>query len=137
MKTYIKMTEEFGRGVYAERSITEGEVVEIAEVLLLSEQDTWAVNQTGLKDYTFVVSENLDYTFTDNQDCLVLGNGELYNHSATPNVKYELINLNGRKQMYFTALRDIKPDEQLFIDYNADTKRQVIVGDEKYTTNLL
>ncbi len=137
MKTYIKMTEEFGRGVYAEKSITEGEVVEIAEVLLLSEQDTWAVNQTGLKDYTFVVSENLDYTFTDNQDCLVLGNGELYNHSQEPNVKYELINLNGRKQMYFTALRDIKPDEQLFIDYNADTKRQVIVGDEKYTTNLL
>lgn len=137
MKTYIKMTEEFGRGVYAERSITEGEVVEIAEVLILSEIDTLRVNETALKDYTFVVNENVDYTIHGNNDCLVLGHGELYNHSDTPNVKYDLINLNGRKQMYFTALRDIKPDEQLFIDYNADTKKRVNVGEDKYTTNMI
>lgn len=138
MKTYIKMTEEFGRGVYAQKSITEGEVVEIAEVLLLSEDDTYTLNRnTALKDYTFVVTEDVKYEYIGNQDCLVLGNGELYNHSDTPNVKYELINLNGRKQMYFTALRDIKPDEQLFIDYNADTQRKVNVGEEKYTTNMI
>jgi SET domain-containing protein len=64
-----------------------------------------------------------------------LGNGELYNHSTQPNVAYELINLNGRKQMYFTTLRDIKPDEQLFINYQADTKRQI--SDDEYHTNLL
>ena len=136
------MTEEFGRGVYAERSITEGEVVEIAEVLLLNESDSWRVQYTELKDYTFVVEEGDHYSEEVgiglyDKHCLVLGNGELYNHSDTPNVKYELINLNGRKQMYFTALRDIKPDEQLFIDYNADTRHKQNVGVTQYTTNMI
>lgn len=136
MKTYIKLTEQYGRGVYASKSLTEGEVVEIAEVLLLDSHDTFTINRmTKLKDYTFTVNEYNGIEIL-NEDCLVLGNGELYNHSDNPNVKYELINLNGRKQMYFTALRDIKPDEQLFIDYNADVTNKVNVGVDNYTNNL-
>jgi hypothetical protein len=131
------MTEEFGRGVYANQPIHSGEWIETAEILLLSEDDTFRVNSTALKDYTFVVEEDIKYEYINNQDCLVLGNGELYNHSNEPNASYELVHLNGRKQMVFKALREIEHNEQIFIDYNADTNRKVIVGEDKYTTNLV
>ena|SRR5882757_1108605 len=114
---YIKVTPEFGRGVYASRLITQGETVAVCEVLVLSADDTRVVNGlTDLQYYTFV------YNAETGQDCLVLGHGEIFNHSDMTNVIYVLEEHNGRKQMIFSAICDIAEGEQLFIDYNADTK---------------
>ena len=110
--TFIKESPEMGRGVYANYDIIAGELIEVAEILVLSKEDTVKVNGTALKHYTF--SYNFD------QDCLVLGNGEIYNHSDAPNVKYSIETLYGRKVMVFRALCPIKVGEQLFIDYSAD-----------------
>lgn len=112
LKTQIKFTEEFGRGIYADQEIKSGQWVECAEILALNDQDTVMVNNTELKCYTF----KLD----DNSDCLVLGNGELYNHSDNPNVSYRLLHINGRSQMVFKAIKNIQKNDQLFIDYNED-----------------
>lgn len=112
LKTIIKVTEQFGRGVYADQNITAGQWIECAEILALNTADTVQVNNTDLKCYTFTLDET--------SDCLVLGNGELYNHSDNPNVEYKLINLNGRNQMVFKALKDITNGDQLLIDYNGD-----------------
>ena len=123
LKTQIKFTEEFGRGIYADQEIKAGQWIECAEVLALNDQDTVMINNTALKCYTF--------KFGDNSDCLVLGNGELYNHSDNPNVSYSLIHINGRSQMVFRAVKDIKKNEQLFIDYNEDGQTNV-----NYCVNL-
>lgn len=110
----IKVTEEFGRGLYADKNIYADEVVCRCEILVLDAADTAVVNNTSLRWYTF--------KFTDTSDCLVLGEGELFNHADSPNVSYRLIDFDGRKVMEFRALMDIPVYHQLFIDYSADTK---------------
>lgn len=111
---HIKTTEEFGRGLYAERIIPPGQTIMICELLVLSALDTIIVNTSELKHYTFV--------FSHDQDCLVLGLGEIFNHHDNANVTYELAEYNGRKVMAFKAKRDIAEGTQLFIDYGADCK---------------
>ena len=105
------------RGLEALHSITQGTLIKEEEILLLNARDTEVLEETELRYYTFKAN--------DVRDCLVLGDGELYNHSDDANVGYILKYLDGRYRMQFYALRDIKQGEQLFIDYNADTRVNV------------
>src|SRR6478609_3483841 len=109
----VFVTPEMGRGLYSTRSIDKGETITLCEILVLSPEDTVTVNTTDLKYYTFVYNEK--------QDCLVLGNGEIFNHADTPNVSFELVDVGDRKMMQFKALEFILNGEQLFINYNQDT----------------
>lgn len=126
MKTYIATTKEFDRGVYAYQDIKAGELIENCHILVLSEQDTAKIQETELQFY--------DYTYNEKQSCLVLGNGELYNHSDSPNTMFEL-NRNNNTMAYY-AISPIKKGQQIFIDYNADivNKKDVL---KTYTTNLM
>ena len=128
-KYYVMNTQEFGRAVFANTDLKAGDVVSYCEVLVLSENDSKTVNTTDLKWYTF--------TYNDKQDCLVLGDGEIFNHDDNASVKYELINLNGRPLMAFTMLRDVSKHEQLFIDYNADVKEKKDDVLSNYNVNLI
>jgi uncharacterized protein len=114
---YIKQTTEFGRGLYANRSIDAYSQIMLCELLILSPPDTLVVNTTDLKHYTFV--------FNKEKDCLVLGDGEIFNHSDEPNVSYKLVYYNNRYFMDFCSNKNIRAGQQLFIDYNADTKVNV------------
>jgi len=118
MDYYLKVSPEMGRGLYTGYvGIQKAKLIAQCELLIFDEFDTVLVNQTNLKYYTF--------KYNDKQDCLVLGDGEIFNHSDTPNVGYKLMTVDDRKVMVFYALRDIAKDEQLFIDYNADIKVDV------------
>ena len=121
----VQMIEGMGRGVIAERDIKLGEIITNCELLVLGTISTRLVNQTELQYYTFV------FDATNNQDCLVLGDGEIFNHDDNANTLYGLIDWNGRKLMRFQAARDIKKGEQLFINYGADTQVNV----ENYLNN--
>lgn len=111
----ITQSEQYGREVTATEFIYQDDTVTLCELLVLDASDTVTVNTfTSLQWYTF--------KFNDIQDCLVLGCGEIFNHSDTPNVTYDLVESEGRTKMRFKALRDIKTGEQLFIDYAKDTK---------------
>src|SRR5271166_1405941 len=112
MSYCLKVTTEFGRGLYATNIIKKNKVIMQCEVLALSEFDTVLVNQTDLKFYTF--------KYEGKKDCLVLGDGEIFNHADNANVGYILQLLDDRKVMVFYALTDINPNYQLFINYNAD-----------------
>ncbi len=137
---YVLMTEQYGRAVFAEKDLKKGDSVMYCEVLVLSAQDTKVVNTTDLKDYTFV------FDAENKQDCLVLGDGELFNHGPTnnsdvkessdANTRFYLNTINSRPMMIFRTTKDVKKDDQLFIDYNADLKESVDVMKE-YKTNLL
>jgi len=121
----LKVTEQFGRGLYAQKTIETGTVVMQCELLVLTADDTVAVNKTDLQYYTF--------KFNETQDCLVLGLGEIFNHDDAANVHYALVDFEGRKVMQFTANQPIMEGDQLFIDYAADTK----VNADAYTVNLV
>lgn len=124
MKNYnIILTEEFGRGVYSNVVFNQGDVIFDAEILVLNEQDTKTVNTTSLQYYTFKYNET--------QDCLVLGDGEIFNHDNHPNVKFYLIEIDGRLKMRFEALSIVLKNTQLFIDYNSDCDIKV----EDYISN--
>ena len=124
----VQIVEGMGRGIIAERDIKKGEVITNCELLVLSPEDTVKVNETDLKWYVFTFDKN------KKQDCLVMGDGEIFNHDDDANTLYGLIDWNGRKLMRFQACRDIKRGEQLFIDYGADVKKVDIEG---YTINLI
>jgi SET domain-containing protein len=120
----VQMVEGMGRGIIAERDIKLGEVITNCELLVLDIVDTPKVNETDLKYYTFVYDKV-------GRDCLVLGDGEIFNHDNDANTLYGLIDWDGRKLMRFQAARDIKKGEQLFINYGADTQVNV----ENYLSN--
>jgi hypothetical protein len=124
----VQMVDGMGRGIIAERDIKRGEVITNCELLVLYPEDTVKVNETNLKWYVFTFDKN------KKQDCLVMGDGEIFNHDDDANTLYGLIDWNGRKLMRFQACRDIKRGEQLFIDYNADVEKAEIEG---YTVNLI
>lgn len=125
MLHYIKQTEDMGRGLYAMYDIASGKILFSAELIVLSPEDTAKVQSTALNDYLF--------KFNETQDCIVLGEGELFNHSDRPNVGYKLIKTDGRTVMYFFTLCEIKAHEQFFIDYAADCGKLVA----EYKMNLI
>jgi len=116
----VKTSPESGRGLYAQREIFAGEPIMACELIVLSEKDTKTLQETDLKYYTFV--------FNDKQDCLLLGDGELFNHCDIPNVSFKLKRYKNRMMMYFVCTRDIKPGKELTIDYNSD----IVINVDEY-----
>lgn len=117
---HVEMFETMGRGVVASQDINAGEVLCQCEILVLSENDTPIVNSTDLKYYTFV--------YNTTQDCLVLGLGEIFNHDDNASATYHIETVQGREMMVFRAVRDIKKNEQIFINYAQD----ISVDTDKY-----
>jgi hypothetical protein len=113
----IKFTEVDGRGLYASQNFMPDKLITQCELLVLSAEDTLKVNETSLQYYTF--------KFNETQDCLVLGNAELFNHSDEANVRYELEDFDGRKVMRFYSTKLISINEQLYINYNQDVNVSV------------
>lgn len=126
IRTYILHSTEMGRELHTWHNIEEGQHLFTFEILPLSEKDSQLINQTDLKYYV--------YTLDDKRNCLVLGEGELFNHSDTPNVRFELQDFDGRKVMAYFATRRIEGHEQLFIDYRQDDKS---IDLNEYTVNLV
>lgn len=123
---HVTEFEGMGRGLQASQDLRAGQLLFTAELLVLNAADTIKVNETDLQFYTFKYNET--------QDCLVLGDGELFNHSDKPNVGYKLMKWGGigRLVMAFYVLENVRKGDQLFIDYNAD----VAVDTSKYKVNL-
>ena len=95
-----------GTGVFADRKIKKGELVEQCPVIVLRNED---IPEKGyLHRYTFGAPVN-------GFSLLVLGYGSLYNHSDDPNVKVHLTSDPGIHE--YVAERDIGEGEELFINY--------------------
>lgn len=123
---YVKHTgSSIGRGVFAARAIADGEVVEVAPVVVFS---LIGCKLPGhLKRIMFAWGK-----LTGGTDVLVqalaLGYGSLYNHANPANLSYEP-EASG-PSLRFTAARDILADEQLFINYNGAFGSVVSVEDD-------
>jgi len=96
------------RCVKASRDIKEGELIESCPVILIPIQQ--------LEDHDKTILTNYNYDWDDKNDAFVLGYCVLTNHSFSANTQFKC-NL-GKKCMEFYAIKDIKKDEEIFINYN-------------------
>ncbi|MFM1987428.1 MAG: hypothetical protein RJA99_385 [Pseudomonadota bacterium] len=102
-----------GKGVFSRRRFAEGEVVEVAPVLVLKTgYDTLpALLKTYVFDWTAL-------TGVPRSQGVALGYGSMYNHDNPANLRYVADARRG--VMRYIAARDIEPGEELTINYNAE-----------------
>ena len=93
-----------GRGVFAEKDFKKGEVIEVCP-LLTDYKKNFA--NSKIKDYTFRSK------FKPDQEVIVFGMCSMYNHSDNFNVGHN----QDPENMIFTAARDIKKGEELYVNY--------------------
>jgi SET domain-containing protein len=102
-----------GRGIFARRLIKKGEVIECAPVVTVAEHN---IPEDGGPPEGYVLEWDEDDA--ENRYALVLGYIMFYNHGENPNVHLESDFTN--KVVTVTAIRDIKPDEEITWDYNCE-----------------
>lgn len=96
-----------GRGVFARTRFAAGELIESAPVIVLPAESSALLERTVLRD--------LPYNWGDGE-ALVMGLGSFYNHSYTPNARYE--RNHGTQSIEYLALREIAAGEEITVNYN-------------------
>ncbi len=105
-----------GRGVFARHRIPKGSLIERVPVILLPIREMGRP-ETTLGRFCFLRSRSTV--------AVALGYGSLYNHSYSPNARYDE---EPGARMTFTALRAIRPGEEVTINYNGEPKDRAPVG---------
>lgn len=108
---YYKHVENKRRGVFCLNEINPGDIIEVCPVILIPEKDLKLINETRLHDYYFLWEQPL------NSGAIALGYGSLYNHSTSPNAKFELDYENDT--IDFICGREIPSGEEITVDYHA------------------
>ena len=80
---YIANTESKGRGIYCKTDLPADVVIEIAPVIVMSEDDRKLLDKTLLHDYIFEWTPD-----GARMCCMALGYVPIYNHSYTSNCEY-------------------------------------------------
>lgn len=111
MHIKVKYFKGKGRGIIAINNIKKGTIIERAPVIILPDSDWKHIKRTELDNWNFYWNKKGDFV-------IVLGYGSLYNHSYTPNAYYLPDFKN--KEMLYIALKDIKKNEEILINYNGD-----------------
>ena len=119
IKQYLKVkrVSAKGRGVFSQRKIPSGTLIEESPVVVLSAEDRKLIDKTLLHDYIFEW-ENPESDKTEKRCCMALGLIPMYNHSYQSNCEYymdfeeEIIQIK--------TVRDIEKFEELTINYNGD-----------------
>lgn len=101
-----------GRGVFTNLYIPAQTIIEVSPVIVMTQEERKLLDQTKLHDYIHEWGHQLD------QCCLALGYIAVYNHSYQSNCEYEMdFDL---ATMTVRTVRDIEPDEELFVNYNGN-----------------
>lgn len=116
----VKQTPNKGRGVFATGLIPAGSVIERAPVLVMPAEDV-------LSGVTGELLQHYVFEWGRGTVALALGFGSMYNHSYSPNARYDDV---GRLTKVYTALRDIQQGEEITINYNGHQDDDSPVGFE-------
>jgi SET domain-containing protein len=109
---YIREIKGKGRGVFSSTPIQENDLVEECPLIEIPAEDFDAVTSTHVVNYCFFLNKE------QNILSVALGFGSIYNH-AFPCNAHHMIDREA-KTITFFALRDIKPGEEITINYNGD-----------------
>lgn len=99
-----------GRGVFARKLIRSGTIIERVPMLVFS-SDEIHLNGKPTTLYRYCFEWGKDTV------AIALGFGSIYNHSYSPNARYDDI---AQRTKVFTAIQDIQPGEEITINYNGD-----------------
>ena len=103
--------------MFALVDISEGGVIETCPVIELPSDDAALLADSILTSYMYFLGEKKDRAF------VVLGFGSIYNHTRTPNAKFN--DKTEDRVVEFVATRDIKKGEEITVNYNPDDKEGV------------
>lgn len=109
----IKDTGKYGRGVYCNRKLNAGALIETSPVVVVDKSEWKYLKKTILYDYCFTWGENYQDT------AIALGYGSLFNHSFKPNARF--VNNLDNMSIDFFAIDVINAGEEITINYNEDT----------------
>jgi SET domain-containing protein len=112
MTIFIDVSPGKGLGMFASKDFKKGEIIEVCPVIELSPKDSDVIDKTLLSNYNFMWGKG------GRGGAICLGYGSIYNHSHEPNAEFETDEANRR--MVFSAKKDIKKGEEIFIDYDWD-----------------
>lgn len=115
-----------GLGVFARENILEGEVIEEAPILIIPDGQISFLTKTKLFDYYFAWGNGFK------EAAVVWGYGSLFNHSYQPNARY--IKDLENNLVRFVALKKIKKDEEIVVNYNGDPEDQTKIWFEARET---
>ncbi|MFW9940838.1 MAG: SET domain-containing protein-lysine N-methyltransferase [Candidatus Thorarchaeota archaeon] len=105
-----------GKGLFAIDKIPKGTVIDIAHIILISNNDWNLIENTVLSNYSF---EWDDPKFIgEYESAISLSVSQFINHSYNPNVKYAYDYKN--KCIEYISLRDISKGEEITVNYNGD-----------------
>lgn len=107
---YVLKSRKRGRGVFARRRISRGELIERSPVIVIPGGQWSSMDESVLSNYVF------DWGEKEEHAAVALGYVSIYNHSYTPNA--ELTECLEEDVIEVSALRDINPDEEIFVNYN-------------------
>ena len=100
-----------GLGIFARVDILEGEVIEESPILIIPEDQLSSLVKTELINYFFAWGNGFK------EGAVVWGYGSLFNHTYDdPNAKY--IKDTDNKLIRFVAIKKIKKDQEILVNYN-------------------
>jgi SET domain-containing protein len=99
-----------GRGVFADRRIEAGAIIEEAPVVVVPRAEVEHLDRTVLGDYYFLWGAD------EEEAALLLGLCSLCNHSYQPNAVFQCQPEAGT--IRFVALRSIEEGEEITANYN-------------------
>lgn len=103
-----------GRGVIAKKIIKKYTVVELANVVLIPNNDYDLIQDTIL--YHYIYEWDDPKTKGDKTNAIALSISQFFNHSYTPNLKYIYDYENSTIE--YRAIKDISKGEELTVNYN-------------------
>nr|MBI5455972.1 SET domain-containing protein-lysine N-methyltransferase [Candidatus Levybacteria bacterium] len=111
-KVYVNQSKipNSGRGVFTICDIKKNEIIEKCPVIEVPKHDMANLNESFLVTYFFYFGKKKERL------AVALGFGSIYNHTHKPNAKYQI--KPDENCINFIALKDIKKDEEITINYN-------------------
>ena len=104
-----------GRGVFAKKKIKKDTVVEIANVILIPNNDYELIQDTIIYQYVFEWDDPKNNG--ENTNAIALSICQFFNHSYNPNLRYFYDYENSTIE--YVAIKDVLKGEELTVNYNA------------------
>lgn len=107
---FVSKTSKMGRGVFTDRPIEAGTIIELAPVIVMEAEHRLLLDQTPLHNYIFEWGKKAE------QCIIALGLVSIYNHAFQSNCDYDMY--FDKDSIAVKAVREIAAGEELFINYN-------------------
>ncbi len=106
----VRDTEIKGRGVFAQRDFEPGEIIDIANVIVIPKQQVKLITHTVLCNYYFGCHGE--------SGAIALGYASLFNHSYQPNALY--VKKFDQQVIEIVAYKYIRKGQEITINYNGN-----------------